>query len=215
MLLQEGVEVFHRTDMEPPFYGEFREKGWTKEYQVPVLNRLHEIIKQNTIFGVGHAVNNEAFLRLMPQSIQRDLGGPYGWCVQLCIVDIGSRARDNDNWVHYVFEMGDDGQGEIEKALASLSKNPQYREMFRIADYSFSPKQGPGSVMQLQAADFIAYEAYKRVENILLGYPRKPRISALDLVRDGIDALGLWSEDLVREWVLRANAESRHSGLSE
>jgi hypothetical protein len=140
----------------------------------------------------------------MPQPIQRDLGGPYGWCVQLCIVDIGSRARQYDHWVHYVFELGDTGQKEIEKALQTLSEDSHYREFFRIASYSFAPKKGPGAVMQLQAADFIAYESYKRVENVILDSPRRPRISAGDLIRDNIDILGLWRDDLLTEWVQRA-----------
>jgi hypothetical protein len=209
MLIQESVDAFHRSEMEPPFWGEFKRKRWTKKHQQPVLNSLHEIIKKHTLFGVGHSVVNEPLLRLMPQQILTDLGGPYGWCLQLCLVDVGSRARDNDDWVHYIFELGDDGQEEIKKALGFLSEDAKYRELLRIAGYTFSPKKGPGSVMQLQAADFMAYEAYKRVENILLGCPRPPRGSALDLVREGIDGLGLWTEDLVVEWIKRANQHPR------
>jgi hypothetical protein len=31
-LKKEGVECFHRSEMEPPFHGEFKKKAWTKEH---------------------------------------------------------------------------------------------------------------------------------------------------------------------------------------
>jgi hypothetical protein len=204
MLDREGVECFHRNEMEPPFYREFRKKGWDKKHQVEVLNRLHRIIKATTLKGVGYSVRNKAFSQIMPPKVKRDLGGPYGWCVQLCIIDIGTWARDRGDWVHYIFESGDDGEGQISTALRSLQKNEQYRDFFRIADYSFSDKRGPNAVMELQAADFIAYESYKQVDNYLIASGRKMRLSANDLIRKGTDTLACWGDRALMNWLARA-----------
>lgn len=202
-LKNEGVDCFHRADMEPPFHNDFREKGWTVQRQIPVLNRLHRIIKERTIQGIGQAVSNDAFSRLMPPEIQRKYGGPYGWCVLRTIVWFGTWARSYDDWIDFVFEAGDHGQGQINQVVSELCNNPTYKEMFRIASLTFVPKRGPQGVVQLQAGDFIAYEAYKAIENYVAGSPRPRRKSFDDLLRQDHDMVLLWSDEAIKNWVVR------------
>src|SRR6266436_5086428 len=54
ILTDEHVKVLHRTDMEPPFHGEF--EGWSREHQIAVLRRAHLVIKRRTICGIGHSI---------------------------------------------------------------------------------------------------------------------------------------------------------------
>ncbi len=164
-LIEEGVECFHRTEMEPPFYGEFRKKGWTCKHQVPVLKNLHRIIKGHTLRGIGHAVRNKAFSELMPSKVSRKYGGSYGWCVLLEVVEVGLWARRRDQWVTYFFEAGDVGQPQANATMKMLYDNPRYRELFRIRGWGFFPKKGNWAMVQFQPADFIAYEAYKDIDN--------------------------------------------------
>ena len=206
LLAEEGVKFFHRNRMEWPPLGEFANLGWTHDHQIELLNKLHKIIKENTIRGVGEAVRNKAFSQIVPPSIKRSHGGPYGWCVQLAVVEVGTWARKRNDWVHFIFELGDEGRAQIEAAILKLQATPEYREMFRIADVSFLPKDGPCSAVQLQAADFLAYEAYKEIENYLLGSPRKQRKSVQDLIRKNTDILYGWTDKALMNWLVRAQS---------
>src|ERR1700683_1522900 len=133
MLDQEGVECFHRTDMEKPFHGEFKTKGWTEEHKLPVLKELQKIIKRHTIRGIGHAVRNKAFSQLMPPQIKQTYGGPYGWCVLLEVIEVGLWARRRNQGVNYFFEAGDKGQKQANATMNKLFNDPKYKEFFRIA----------------------------------------------------------------------------------
>jgi hypothetical protein len=204
-LQKEGVECFHRSEMEPPFHGEFARKGWTTEHQIEVLNRLHSVLKKYTIVGMGQAVSTEAFSRLVPMEIRKDFGAEYGLCVLRTIVWFGTRARKSNDWIYYSFEAGDLGQRQINRLIESLYRSPIYREIFRIAGWTFADKRGPCGIIQLQSADFIAFEAYKSIENYLAGLPRPPRKSYFDLVRERHDVVMLWTEEAIRKWVDRLN----------
>jgi hypothetical protein len=114
---KEQVEYFRRSQMEPPFHGQFAELEWTKRYQISVLGRLHRIIKTTTILGTAKSVRMKAFAQLMPPQVKRMYGGPYGWCLLLNLVDVGLWARRRNAWVSYIFEAGDKGRHEIDKAI--------------------------------------------------------------------------------------------------
>jgi len=197
------VECFHRSEMEPPFHGEFKAKGWTVKDQILVLQRLHSIIKRGTLRGIGYAIRNKAFAQLIPPKIKRTYGGTYGWCVLLEVVEVGLWARRRNKWVHYFFEAGDKGQPQANAAINKLYDDPRYREPFRIRGWSFVPKRGPDAVVQLQPADFIAYEAYKDIDNFLAGSPRPARKSRMDLVRPNKDELRFWGDQALASWLAR------------
>jgi len=167
-LQQERVECFHRTDMELPLHGEFADKNWDRIYQIGVLNRLHKIIKDHTVKGQGHGLDAKAFARLVPEEIKREYGGPYGIRALQTVVYFGLEAKQRDEWIHYIFEAGDEGQGQINAVMSKLIRSSQYREFFRVADFTFGVKKGPCAIVQLQAGDFLAFESYKEIENYLV-----------------------------------------------
>lgn len=83
--------------------------------------------------------------------------------------------------IRYVFEEGADGRHEAEAMLRKLKKDPVDREKYRIRDYSFESKKDPKFV-PLQAADFLAYESYRHIDNRIVegikvhkGKPLEPR----------------------------------------
>jgi hypothetical protein len=199
----EDVECFHRAEMEPPFHGCFKEKGWTVRHQVAVLKKFHGIIKRSTQRGVGYAVRNRAFAELMPPKIKHEYGGPYGWCVLLTLVEVGLWARRRNQWVTYFFEAGDFGQRKADAVIRRLYNDGRYRELFRILGWGFYPKKGPHAVIQLQPADFIAFEAYKDIDNFLAGSPRPARMSRKNLIRPGSDELRFWTDTALAKWLAR------------
>lgn len=200
---KEQVDFFRRSQMEPPFHGAFADLGWTVRHQIPVLHRLHRIIKNTTMKGAAKSVRMRAFSQLMPRKVKQKYGGAYGWCLLLNLVDIGLWARSRGDWVSYIFEAGDKGRHEIEKCIGQMYDDPVTRETFRIANWSFVPKVGPLAAVQLQSADFIAFEAYKAIENYLTGSERKPRKSMLDLIRPKVDYFNLWTDEALSRWLAR------------
>ncbi len=205
-LRDENVECFHRSQMEPPFHGEFRD--WTVKHQIPVLKRLHKLIRLHTIRGVGYAVRNKSFTQLVPSKIQKQYGGPYGWAVLLEVVEVGLWARRRGGWVTYFFEAGDDGEKQASGTMKELYDSSRYRELFRINGWGFYPKKdnpvtGQRGIVQLQPADFIAYEAYKDIDNYIAGSPRAARKSRKDLIRPQEDELRFWQDKPFAMWLAR------------
>lgn len=199
MLRLNHIKMFHRSQMEPPFHDEFREKNWTIERQRPVIRKLEQIIKSTTLVGVAHAVKNRAFSQIVPRKIKRWLGGPYGWCVQACITYLGRWASSRGDYIHYIFEAGDEGEREITRAITAIYENPNDREKFRIAGWSFAPKKGPCGLIQLQAADFLAWESYKRIDRLLIQPTAK--LEHRNLIRPNRDKLMCWTDAMLMAWI--------------
>lgn len=86
--------------------------------------------------------------------------------------------------------------------LQSLFNDPKFRELCRIGSWTFSPKAG---FLELQPADFYAYESYKHMDNRIVGLPRFPsRQSAKDLVRR-IDVAHYWDGTRLKKWLKNAS----------
>ena len=83
--------------------------------------------------------------------------------------------------IQYVFEEGAAGRHEAEAMLRKLQKDPMDRQKYRIGGYAFESKKDPEFV-PLQAADFLAYESYRHIDNRIVegikihkGKPLEPR----------------------------------------
>jgi hypothetical protein len=202
LLDEEDIEVFHRTDMEgPPYHGNF--KDWTKPRMVRVLREAHRIIRRARIRGFGNSVRVKAYHQIFPKNLKTAFGGTYGWCADACVAGVGKWANAKGHWVTYIFEAGTKGRNEVDIAMRSLSKDPKDREKYRIANWDFAPKKGPGSVIQLQAADFLAYETYKYIDNqVVAGIRRKFRTSAQQLL-DERDRVMYWGDDQIMRWLVQ------------
>jgi hypothetical protein len=76
-----------------------------------------------------------------------------------------------DGPIHYFFEAGDIGQGNVDGALRTIYNTPKRRARCRMASYTFAHK----NMRPLQSADLWAYEAYKEMVNRNLGALLKDR----------------------------------------
>jgi hypothetical protein len=216
LLKAENVHVLHRTDIES-FHGEFkRSKGWDDTRKLRVLRAAHEIIKKWTEIGRAVAVIQADFDGVMLGVIKRAFGGAYGFLAGQYIVEISKWARDTNQPgpIQYVFEAGAKGRRQVDRMCSLMFEKPprgiirqrDWREVMRFGGWSFQRKE---CVRQLQAADFIAYEAYKHMDNRIVGVPGFPakgfpkakvRDSALDLFRPN-DLIEYFDRQRLRTWI--------------
>jgi len=199
LLDSEGVEILHRVDLEN-FRGEF--KGWTNERRIGFLQRAHTIIKSRTIRGFAYAVVTADFKRVMNPVIEKALGGIYGWCVHDCMVAVSKWARSTKRSepIDYVLEDGADGVEGVTRMFRFVAKDPVYREKCLLGFWTFASKR---QVIQLQAADVLAYEMYKDMVNNVVNGKLILRRSAKDLIR-APDRTNYWDEPKLRAYMDRA-----------
>ncbi|MGH7934289.1 MAG: hypothetical protein ACREQN_14170 [Candidatus Binataceae bacterium] len=111
-----------------------------------------------------------------------------------------------------MFECGaNEGVGQVMEMFRQLRSDPALSKGFRIGSLSFSCKD----VVPLQAADILAYEVFKQVENQVVdqgkkpdGTPRHVRISVKGLVRpEDISYLQYWDRAGLGDWIADAERQ--------
>lgn len=176
---EEGFTVLHKRLLEHNVKGsEFEWATLTKDQKYERKTRINqracEIILGHCMAGVGQAVQKSEWQRSItnhgakwPALLGRSFyaAGVFG-CLTLA-VDMMERKR-RTGMIRYVFEDGADGRNEAEEMLKALKADPVTRNRFRIAGYSFESKTDP-QFIPLQAADFLAYESYRQLDNQAFG----------------------------------------------
>jgi hypothetical protein len=133
---------------------------WSTDLKAARLNQLVRIIDENVRLLVGNAVNeadfNEAFRRFPTAKI----GTAYRFCAFLCLPAVNTwRERSpHREPVAFTFESGNKLMNEYGKILAQLGSSAELREKFGVASFGEGNKRDAPA---LQAADLIAYAAYK------------------------------------------------------
>jgi hypothetical protein len=200
VLKEFGVQQMHRADLEA-FGGEYkRTKGWNEERRKKFLQRLYPIIDGHVKEPIGSAVIVEDFESIVPTDLKNRLGGAYGWCANHCItaINVWCAQRKYNRPIQYVFEAGTAGYGQVEKMIQELYSNQNDREKYRIRGWSFQDK----SVTPLQAADVLAYEGFKQIENQVLDKGQRPeRISFTHLVSASHHHLQYWDRNRLLIWL--------------
>jgi len=150
----------------------------------------------------------------MPSWIKELVGGPYGWCAFWCTFAMRGwcQERHHSGLINWVFEAGAEGTREILEMFQALQLTT-LRASVQVGTWTFAAKD----LKPLQAADLVAYELFKHVENQILDSGRRPRrLSALDLFRRQDERyVTLWDKDRLRIWL--AGAERKlptYEGIS-
>jgi hypothetical protein len=80
--------------------------------------------------------------------------------------------RSCNDPIEYVFERGAEGQVEVENMLRFVGRDPDLKALFRLNTWSFGSKRNLvlkkmcfPAVIPLQAADYLAYESYRQLDN--------------------------------------------------
>ena len=197
------VEIMHRSHLET-WHGEFTaEQGWEPLRRNSFLSELHPIIKAHTKVGIGSAVIKKDFDEVMPDSLKKRFGGVYGWCAYGCIAHARNWCRQQTGGqphpMDWIFEDRD-GTGQVKDMFDFLKTRPDFKKEFRIGPLTFGDK----ILCPLQAADTIAYEIFKQIENQILDRGKKHdiRFSAKDLIRaTDLPYLKYWNKPRLQEWV--------------
>ena len=203
-----GVNQMHRSKLEA-FKGEFeRTKGWNEKKRAEFLQRVHPIIRTYAKVPIGSAVIKKDFEAVMPDEVKKMVGGVYGWCAQECIVAVGMWCEHTNHRhpVRWVLEAGTTGHGQLEKGFEAIYDNSSMRDKCHLKGWSFEDK----SVRPLQAADVLAYEVFKQVDNQIVdkGTKHPIRISMRHLMHATTDGryLKYWNRERLLEWLEMWNA---------
>jgi hypothetical protein len=128
------------------------------------LSLVVEIIKEHVQHGVAGFVEMESFDRVNSiYELSEAVGPPYALAGRDCIAHVNNflRAKNGNKLpaIDYIFEDGDKGKGEL---MRVVQKDGWSIPIFR-PDHDQLNKNGDliKGVVQLQAADFAAYELRK------------------------------------------------------
>jgi hypothetical protein len=161
-------------------WGQFRyAHDWPKEKQdalkLKINKRACGIILRRVNAGFAASVYKTDWQEFDQGKWSFALGeGFYAAGAFQCMKLVGSWIQmfNRNEPIRYVFEKGAKGRDEVEKMLRETEKSPEARTISRMAGWSFESKKDevikdvryPG-VIQLQAADFLAYEMYRHMDN--------------------------------------------------
>jgi hypothetical protein len=157
------LEYFHMSEFESR-YGPY--KNWPQETRVSLLKRLIGVIHRNTIMPVGAAALIEGY-----EEVRRRFSAgiePYGFCFTETLKSMAewSKTLRRPEPIACVLEAGAGFGGQVEEIRKSILKTESRKQYYRIASITFADKK---DITPLQAADFLAYEAYKEADNGLVG----------------------------------------------
>ena len=203
LLSEYDVQQMHRTDLET-WHGEFtKDRGWEPTRRKNFLKKAHRIIKDFTYTPIGSAVVKKDFEDILPEPIKKFFGGEYGWCAHECILAVSNwsdRAKHHEP-IEWIFEEGTKGSGQIIYYLQRCSETPTISQMTRVKRNGWSFKSK--AIIPLQAADVVAYEIYKQVQNQIVGKGEHAiRLSALDLWPERYrNYMKYWDRDRLLKWL--------------
>jgi hypothetical protein len=208
-----GVKTyFRRTDQES-FWLHDETKHWDREMQIAVYQAQHAFIHAYTLAGWSGSVIKSDYDDAIQGRDRTALGTPYEFCLRHCMAGVVRflKERPIEDEILYVIESGAEGEGHLKEAFNKFLANPELKESHRLksADsWAFvSKKKG----MPLQAADALAYEASKEMENRFGETKRWTRKSFLDLVRreDDTDQIAWYPKEKLVEMTELVHADAR------
>jgi hypothetical protein len=159
--------IFHSAELESQV-GIY--EGWTKTEKQNFQNEAFTIIEDLQLFPISTAVVKadwDALNIRLPRLKQDHQGNYFVHAFHATMKNVQEWLRDQrvEASVNYVFEAGDLGQPEIERALHRAWEDPEDRTFLHMSGWTMTGKH----VLPLQAADIWAYESYKHMINRVIG----------------------------------------------
>lgn len=176
----EGIEYLHKRELEH-CQGQFKKwqalpKDEQDKNKMRVNKRACNIILRRANAGFGASVKKSEWLALDKDRIADVLGTSfYAAGVKSCMQLIVGWAQDFNKHgeIDYVFDSGAEGAPELTRLLQAIESTTELRDFYRLGSWSFArkkPQNGKlnNSVIPLQAADMLAYETYRHMDNKVL-----------------------------------------------
>jgi hypothetical protein len=164
--------IFHATDLESQV-GIY--SGWSKEQKEAFQNRAYSIIKDYQLFPFSSAIVKTDFEALklhFDRLPEGHAGNFFIWTFHHVMSRVCKwlEAQNKEVSIHYIFERGQLGDGEIQNSLRRMASDPKERDLYRLRDWTFAGKE----ILPLQTADVWAYESCKQMENQHLSGALRP-----------------------------------------
>jgi hypothetical protein len=203
-------DYFHRTDQES-FWLHEQTKHWDKRTQIAVYQAQRAFIHAHTIAGWAGTVIKADYDEVIQGQDRRGLGNSYEFCLRHCMagVTLFLAQRPVEDEILYVIESGAEGEGHLNRAFEIFLTDPEIKASHRLKSkdsWAFVSKE---KAMPLQAADALAYESAKEMENRFGAKERYTRKSMVDLVRLGTDNLGWYPKEKLVEMTELVHADVR------
>lgn len=177
--------------------------GWDVERQRFFYQQICMLINHRIIVPIGNSVIRADWRAVMPDDLRRVAGDEFGWCVYETIKE-AARWIKKSNYtgnIAYVLEAGTPGMAQARVVIDDLLASEE-REFYRIDSCTTLPK----GIAPLQAADLLAYEMYKQMDNqVVRQTGRKQRLPfAMMLHRREVQHLKYWNRDRCERWLERS-----------
>ena len=156
-----GVELHHQnkwSNRAKPFDDP---EVWPDERRHAYINELIDVIVDRDAVTVGAAVPISRFNTQFPG--HNRYISPFGYAADCLFGNAAKVIKEHvpDARIAYVFESGTSRLGEVQQAFNEYLKKPAIKEEFGLISFATADKR---DLMQLQAADIMAYEVYKLFE---------------------------------------------------
>ena len=166
-----GIDHFHMKDYEAR-QGIYR--SWSNPERVERLRKLHRIMRDQTVYGCSMSINRDDFkekVLSLPDFANWFGKTWYAYCVRGCIKKLAvwceRSSYSHETAIGYVFGEFPKQGGELDRLFREMLKTPVEKKRYRVS--GTWTKVIMKEVVQLQAADVIAYELNKRAVNSVSG----------------------------------------------
>jgi hypothetical protein len=182
VLKEAGVSYFRMSEFESRI-GQF--KDWSNERRIAFLRQLASVIEGATVCGVGTSIIRADFKRvivpeLQPRSMDDIYREPYIFALHSCmetLVRLVEPQLARIGGLGLRFELNPEIQVPATKHASLLVRLRRWKHVVKSIEYV-----SPEMHVELQAADFLAYEANKHIENTVVKRDRAERRSFTRLV---------------------------------
>ena len=192
-LLQEFQipRYFHMADFESRF-GVY--EGWSNERRKEFIKKLTGIIRRRSIAGIAASCPAHNYEKLKAGLPKVAFQTPFTMCMGVCWRLLGEWAdnRDHAEVVATICETGTEGEGEILTMHGQFINDEKIQRQYRLGPLAFDTKEG---ALPLQAADFFAYETYKRMNEVVTGGRRRRK--SIESIVEGLPLHDLFLGSIV------------------
>lgn len=136
-----------------------------------IISRFTGIIKRRVSHGFAVWAKASDYESLTSERWRQTFGSTYTICTRLCVDLVSSWAATNlspESRISYVFAGGALHESEAERFMAWTVTNETLKSRSRYRAHSFADMK---ETTPLQAADILAYEAYRDFQRVLGNAP--------------------------------------------
>ena len=190
VLTKFGVRVFHASECAHR-KNEF--SGWSDEKRTDFHVQLARVINENILVGIGGVVLLSDYNSVLPDWAKGEVKHPYYFCFAVMMRTL-RQFREGflpAEPIDFVFDRKKSFEGVLSDMFNNLRDNsPNHRG--RLGEVSFRAKD---EVIQLQAADYLAYEVRRYAADQFIGSARPTRKTMESLMSDRHLAVGFYDAE--------------------